>query len=76
MPKEDVQKLLNVVRMIFGRFFTKFLILVSNENPRKELDINEHVRLSNITLWLSWSRSYGSLIYKYLYNQCLSPLML
>jgi len=32
------------------------------------------VALFLIIEWLSWSWSYGSWIYNYLCNQCLSPL--
>jgi len=32
------------------------------------------IRLRHVLNWPSWSWSYGSWIYNYLCNQCLSPL--
>jgi len=39
--------------------------------------MNQHLDKEHITLWQgpSWPWSYGSWIYNYLCNQCLSPLM-
>jgi len=35
-----------------------------------------HENSNTVTSWISWPWSYGSWIFNYLCNQCLSPLML
>jgi len=56
--------------MFFGTFYTHFVLF------NKLFIAREVVLFLAFFLELSWTWSYGSWIYNYLCNQCLSPLTL
>ena len=61
----------------FDFFFNRKFIL--NLRIQKQKQYNNFIRIKYnifhiLDEGLSWSRSYGSWIHNYLYNQCLSPL--